>query len=189
MQPLIALIYFSGTGNTARLATAIREGAGAVVEVVEHRIVGTEIVDGRFRNESVLDLVDSAAGVFFGSPTYMGGPAAEFKAFADATSARWSQGRWKDKVAAGFTTGTCSNGDQSHTLNYFTILAAQHGMLWCNLDIPGGEDPEGRNRLGSQVGVVSQAIDGKVDTGDLKTATHLGHRVATLVNRLNGNNA
>jgi len=184
MQPLIALIYFSGTGNTARLATAIREGAQAVVEVAEHRIVGTDIIDGRFRNEAALALVDKAAGVFFGSPTYMGGPAAEFKAFSDATSDRWSQGRWKDKVAAGFTTGNCPNGDQGNTLNYFTILAAQHGMLWCNLDIPGGEDPKGRNRLGSQVGVVSQVINGKVDAGDLKTATHLGYRVAMLVNRL-----
>ncbi|XUJ34422.1 flavodoxin family protein [Bradyrhizobium japonicum] len=57
----------------------------------------------------------------------MGGPAAQFKAFADASSYRWSQQRWADKIAAGFTTGACAGGDQLHTLTYFTILAAQHG--------------------------------------------------------------
>jgi len=35
----------------------------------------------------------------FGSPTYMGGPAAQFKAFADATGDRWAARTWANKVA------------------------------------------------------------------------------------------
>ncbi len=186
MQTSIALIYFSGTGHTAMLAEAVRRGAEVLVDVTEFRITGSHVIEGRFRHEAALELVDRAQGVVFGSPTYMGGPAAEFKAFADATSERWNGGHWKDKVAAGFTTGTCPNGDQSYTLTYFTVLAAQHGMLWCNLDIPGGEDAAGRNRLGTQVGLASQAADGKVAADDLLTATYLGRRVATLVKRFNG---
>lgn len=151
----LAVIYFSATGTTAMLAAAICAGAQELVSTLSYRVLGTDIVDGRFRNEDALVMVDRADAVVFGSPTYMGGPAAQFKAFADASGDRWSEGRWKDKLAAGFTTGTCPNGDQSHTLSYFTVLAAQHGMIWCNLDIPGRYDPAGRNRLGTQVGLVT----------------------------------
>jgi len=105
-------------------------------------------------------------------------PAAQFKAFADATSDRWTTQRWADKVAAGFTTGSCANGDQGHTLAYFTILAAQHGMLWCGLDIPGGVDPQGRNRLGSQSGLATHVVDGALDASDLVTTRYLGRRLA-----------
>jgi NAD(P)H dehydrogenase (quinone) len=113
----------------------------------------------------------------------MGGPAAQFKAFADASSYRWSQQRWADKIAAGFTTGACAGGDQLHTLTYFTILAAQHGMLWCGLDIPGGEDPSGRNRLGSQFGLATHLVDGALLQSDLCTAEYLGQRLAKLAKR------
>jgi multimeric flavodoxin WrbA len=123
-------------------------------------------------------MVDAADAVAFGSPTYMGGPAAQFKAFADASSERWEGQRWADKVAAGFTVGACANGDQGFTLAYFSILAAQHGMLWCGLDIPGGLDKAGRNRLGAQVGLVALATEGEVDAADLATAQYLGRRLA-----------
>ena len=146
----VAVIFFSATGTTAKLAEAVHAGAAEIAQAVSCRIEAADMVGGRFVNEEVLKLADATDALAFGSPTYMGGPAAQFKAFADATSDRWTTQRWADKVAVGFTTGSCANGDQGHTLAYFTILAAQHGMLWCGLDIPGGTDPQGRNRLGSQ---------------------------------------
>ena len=183
-MPKVVVVYFSATGVTARLASAICEGAGTIAETAVHRIEGSEIIDGRFRNEAALELVDSSDAVIFGSPTYMGGPAAQFKAFADATGDRWSERAWAQKVAAGFTTGTCANGDQGHTLAYFAVLASQHGMIWCNLDIPGGQDPLNRNRLGTQMGVSSQSVDGLVLPADLLTGQHLGKLVASLSVRL-----
>jgi NAD(P)H dehydrogenase (quinone) len=183
-MPSLVVVYFSATGATAKLAEAVRAGASKLLPVVVYPITGEDIVAGRFRNEDALALVDAAEGVVFGSPTYMGGPAAQFKAFADATGDRWSEARWKNKVSAGFTTGTCPNGDQSYTLSYFSVFAAQHGMIWCNLDIPGGYDDAGRNRLGSQVGIVSESINGNVNELDLKTASGLGRRVAALTLRL-----
>ena len=113
----------------------------------------------------------------------MGGPAAEFKAFADASSERWSKQQWAGKVAVGFTTGTCASGDQLHTLTYFSILAAQHGMLWCGVDIPGNENPDGLNRLGSQLGVATNLVAGSLPQGDLGTAEYLGARLARVVCR------
>ena len=182
----IAVIYFSATEATHSLALAIREGASGtgVAEVFSHRIRGTEIEHGRFRNGECLELADSADAVIFGSPTYMGGPAAEFKAFADASGSRWEKQHWAGKVAAGFTVGANPNGDQLATLQYFSILAAQQGMLWVGLDIAGGYDPLGRNRLGTQLGLAVHCISPLPDESDIATAKHLGARVATVARRV-----
>lgn len=180
----LAIIYFSGTGTTEKLAQAVERGAASIAVATLCRITGDDIVPGRFENETMLRTIDEADGVAFGSPTYMGGPSAEFKAFADASSGRWSRQRWANKIAAGFTTGSCASGDQLHTLTYFTILAAQHGMLWCGLDIPGGEDSIGRNRLGSQLGLATHLIDGALPKSDLDSAEYLGARLARIASRL-----
>jgi NAD(P)H dehydrogenase (quinone) len=179
----VAIIYFSASGTTDGLARAIERGAASTATVTLCRIAGEEIISGRLQSERILQVVDAAAGVAFGSPTYMGGPSAQFKAFADASSARWSKQLWAGKVAAGFTTGTCAAGDQLHTLTYFSILAAQHGMLWCGLDIPGGEDPSGLNRLGSQLGIATNVVDGTLTPSDLSTAEYLGNRLARIAGR------
>jgi multimeric flavodoxin WrbA len=138
---------FFGNSTTEKLARAIERGTSPIAEVTLCRITGQEIISGRFQDERTMQTID-AAGVAFGSPTYMGGASEQFKAFADASSERWSEQLWAGKAVAGFTTGVCAGGDQLHTLTYFSILAAQHGMPWCGLDIPGGESPNGLNRLG-----------------------------------------
>lgn len=180
----IAIVYFSATGGTRQLAEAVADGARDGAEVSLCEITGPAIIEGRFTDTALLETLDRSAAIIFGSPTYMGGPAAQFKAFADASSDRWGGQRWADKVAAGFTCGACLNGDQTATLAYFNLLAAQHGMIWCNLDIPGGMDPDGRNRLGSQAGVVAEIGDGGPDPRDLLTSRYLGARVARLAARL-----
>lgn len=182
-MPLLAIVYFSISGTTEKLAHAVARGADRIADVALCRITRDDILSGRFLKESLLETIDGASAVAFGSPTYMGGPSAQFKAFADASSGRWSQQAWANKIAAGFTTGACASGDQLHTLTYFSILAAQHGMLWCGLDIPGGEDLAGRNRLGSQLGLATHLIDGSLPQSDLCTAEYLGQRLAKMASR------
>ncbi|MEZ5938707.1 MAG: flavodoxin family protein [Hyphomonadaceae bacterium] len=182
----VAIIYYTSSGTIAELADAAAAGAAEFGEAGLCRIRDQEIVEGRFRNPDALDMIDAADGVIFGSPTFMGGPAAQFKAFADATSDRWSRRAWAGKVAGGFTSGSCANGDQSHTLGYFSVLAAQHGMLWCSLDLPGGMDPLERNRLGTQMGVSTHRVGPAVSDEDLLTARYLGQRVARLAGRVSG---
>src|ERR1700761_6366413 len=97
----LAIIYFSATGATAQLAEAMERGAASIATVTLCRITGEEIISGRFQNEWTMQIIDAAAGVAFGSPTYMGGPSAQFKAFADASSERWSAQAWAGKVAVG----------------------------------------------------------------------------------------
>ncbi|WP_232011601.1 flavodoxin family protein [Moritella yayanosii] len=109
-----------------------------------------------------------------------GGGSAQFKAFADATSERWDSQQWRNKFAGGFTVGSCLNGDQANTVQYMATLASQHGMLWIGLDIAGGYNSVGLNRLGCQLGVVGHNPEGEVHRSDLDTAKYLGRRIAMI---------
>ena len=184
-MPTISIIYFSGSGHTAKLAESIQKGAASVngnttVHLIP--ITGEEINKGRYQNEEVLAKLDASDAIIFGSPTYMGGPAAQFKAFADATGERWFKSAWRDKIAAGFTISNSPSGDKFSTLQYFHTLAMQHGMIWIGL----GELPmqsNGGNRLGSFGGAMAQAgfesPDIAPNTEDKLTGELLGKRVAT----------
>jgi NAD(P)H dehydrogenase (quinone) len=181
----IAIVYFSGTGHTHLMAEAIAAGAKQVadthVEII--RITGKQIIDGRWKDDGMLAKLQAADAIVFGSPTYMGGVAAEFKAFIDAASAVWFAQGWKDKIAGGFTHSSSLSGDKQGTLLYLAINAAQHSMIW----VGAGQMPEsdGMNRLGSFMGVMGQsAMDmsgapATIDPGDRSTSEHYGHRLAT----------
>ena len=77
----VAIVYHSGYGHTRGVAEAVAEGAQAVSGV---KVVLIPVGEAEAR-EAELDAADA---IIFGSPTYMGGPAAQFKAFADASSDR-----------------------------------------------------------------------------------------------------
>jgi NAD(P)H dehydrogenase (quinone) len=176
----ISIVHHSITGTTSRLAASVLEGAASVDGCLARALTvdGKDIVDGRFKNEAVLRALDTSDAMVFGCSTYMGGPSAQFKALADASSDRWESQHWEGKLCAGFTVGSSPSGDQLATLQYFSLLAAQHGMLWVGLDIPGGRDSMGRNPLGAQLGLISQTTNTLVAEIDLITAKYFGERVA-----------
>jgi multimeric flavodoxin WrbA len=180
----VGIVYFSKTDVTGQLA---RAAANAVknngLNVFEYKIKGSEIIEGRFDNSKVFDELLLCDAIIFASPTYMGGVAAQFKAFADATSYFWESQPWSTKIAAGITSGSALNGDQSSTLQYFSILASQHGMCWVGLDKI-NEDGS-LNRLGCQLGVVAHSDNGTVHQSDLNTAKCLGTRVSSFVLKMN----
>lgn len=178
----VAIVFHSAGGTTRQLATAVAAGAAKEpgVAVIQAEIAGADISAGRFCNSTLLAQLDSADAIVFGSPTYMGSVSAQFKAFADATSERWEQQLWANKIAAGFTIGSNFSGDQLHTLQYLQILANQQGMLWAGLDVPGNHNTAGLNRLGAQSGVIAQSADGLLHETDLLTARYLGQRVARI---------
>ena len=92
----VVVIYFSGAGHTHLMAEAIAEGVQQVpeVEVELLRIHGEQIVNGRWQDDRAMEKLDRADAIVFGSPTYMGGVAAQFKAFIDAASSRWCSAVW-----------------------------------------------------------------------------------------------
>jgi len=190
-MPTIAIIHFSGSGKTKMLAESIAKGARSVVDTTVHELAirGNQIKEGRFDDEAFLAPLDSADAIIFGTPTYMGGVAAQFKAFVDATGGRWYKQAWQNKLAGGFTTSGSPSGDKQGTLLYLATLAAQHGMLWVGQTAPNsiyaGAGPEvATNRLGSFLGVMSQIAptpEGVPTAGDRTTGEMYGARLATLV--------
>jgi NAD(P)H dehydrogenase (quinone) len=181
----IAIIYFSGTGNTHLMAEAIAAGTQIIPDTKLQllRITGEQIVNGRWKDEAMVASLNSADAIIFGSPTYMGGVAAQFKAFVDGASSAWAQQLWKDKIAGGFTHSGGLSGDKQGTLIYLSINAAQHSMIW----VGAGEmtQPNGVNRLGSSTGVMGQAVPDftgtkavELDPGDRLSCEFYGQRIA-----------
>jgi NAD(P)H dehydrogenase (quinone) len=192
----IAIVYFSGSGHTHLMAEAIAQGASQVAGTTAEllRITGDEIVQGRWKNPEVLEKLAQADAIVFGSPTYMGGVAAQFKAFIDAASEAWFTQAWKDKMAGGFTHSSSLSGDKQGTLLYLAINAAQHSMMWVNVgDLPSAYQgkTDGLNRLGSFLGVMGQTsmdMSGKaaeLDPGDRLTSERYGQRLAEATQRWN----
>lgn len=184
----IAIVYHSGYGHTTVQAEAVYRGAS--------RVVGAEVaLIPAEEHEQNWDVIDAADAIIFGSPTYFGSASAQFKAFLDATSARWLEGRWINKLAAGFTVSAGMSGDKLATLQQMNHFAMQHGMVWVGLGLPPGNNtssgsPEDLNRLGGFLGAMAQA-DADVSPevapagSDLRTAEHLGKRVAEAATRWN----
>jgi NAD(P)H dehydrogenase (quinone) len=185
----IAIVYFSGTGHTHLMAEAIATGAKQVAgnDVELLRITGAQIVDGRWKDEGVLAKLQAADAIVFGSPTYMGGVAAQFKAFIDAASAVWFGQGWKDKIAGGFTHSAGVSGDKQGTLLYLSINATQHSMIWVGTGMM--SSPDGINRLGSYMGVMGQShpdmsgAPATIDPGDRLTSERYGERIAIATQR------
>lgn len=168
----IVVAYHTGYGNTGRVARAVADGAGAsLLNVAEIDAEGWS-------------RLAAADAIVFGSPTYMGGVSAPFKAFADATSATYSARGWQDKLAAGFTNSAALNGDKLATLQFLAQFAAQHGMQWVSLGLP-SPTPErpGDNRLGSYLGLMTQSGPDGPAQADLDTAALFGARIAAAAAR------
>ena len=184
----VSIIYFSGSGHTTKMAEAVQQGAASVAGVQANliAITGEDIHQGRYKNDAVLTALDASDAIIFGSPTYMGGPAAQFKAFADATGERWYRSAWRDKIGAGFTVSGGPSGDKLSTLHYFFTLAMQHMMIWAGLTETPMND-KGINRLSSYSGAMAQAgmepPDVAPNAADKLTGEILGRRVAQAVQR------
>ena len=186
----VVVVYHSGMGHTARLAEAVAEG---VVSVPGAAVTLLSLEDGR---EVDWDALEAADALVFGTPTYMGGPSAQFKLFQEATSKRiFASGlKWRNKVAAGFTNSASRSGDKLGTLIQLALFAAQHGMHWVNLALlPGNHSSGGSeadlNRLGFFLGAAAQSnSDEPADIAppepDLATGRHLGARVAAVAGYL-----
>lgn len=193
-MPTVSIVYFSGSGHTHLMAQAVADGAskveGTTVELL--RIVGEQIVNGRWQDDAILEKLNQSDAIVFGTPTYMGGVAAQFKAFIDAASSIWFQHGWKDKIAAGFTHSSSPSGDKQGTLLELATNAAQHGMIWVNVgDLQSflfGKD-DGVNRLGGFLGAMGQSPldmsekEAVIDSGDRLTAERFGQRIAEVTKR------
>ena len=177
-----AVVYHSGYGHTKRMAEAVAKGAAASLIAID--------AEGNIPEDG-WDTLNTADAIIFGSPTYMGGPSWQFKKFADATSKPWFEEKWKNKIFGGFTNSASINGDKLNTLQYFVLLAGQHGGLWVSLAMKPANVKASRrddpNRMGSYIAPMAQsdadAAPGEMSEGDLETARLYGVRVAEIARR------
>ena len=184
----IIIVYHSGYGHTKKLAEAVL--AGTLDGGADARMIAVGELDDAAWAE-----LDTADALIFGAPTYMGGPSADFKKFADASSKPWFAQKWKDKVAAGFTNSATMNGDKFNTITYLVTLAMQHGMIWAGTGMmPSNTKAATRNDLnfvGGFTGLLAQSpADASPEEapppGDLETAKTFGARVAAVTARWAG---
>ena len=151
----VLIVYYSRTGNTEAMATAI---AKAVTEE------GLDVVCKKVKDVAVDELLE-ADGLIVGSPTYYGTMAASVKRLLDASVKH--HGKLNGKVGAAFASAAATG--QETTI--FSILQALliHGMI-----VQG--DPEV-----AHYGVTS--IE-KPDEQVLKNCQRFGQRFATLVKQV-----
>jgi ketosteroid isomerase-like protein/flavodoxin len=193
-RPSIAIVYDSGSrgnpalrGRTEVVARAVAAGAQSVART---RVTLIRATDPDLR----WPILDAADAIVFGCPTYMGSASAALKAFMEESlHPQWTEQRWKDKLAAGFTNSAGMSGDKLLTLQQLAGFAAQHGMLWLPLgQPPGWQDSAGsaedRNRLASFLGLMTQSNSdqGPADAppvSDRDTGRRFGKRIAIATRR------
>src|ERR1700723_1450758 len=180
----IAIVYFSGYGHTARQAEAVRIGAQSTPDALVSVFRINEAGD---LPSGALEELSSADAFIYGSPTYMGGPAWQFKKFADSSAKAFFARRWKDKLAAGFTNSASINGDKYSTIQYFWTLSQQHGQIWIGTGLlPANSKAHAPADVNWTAGFAGALAISPSDaspeeaprSGDLETAKLLGRRVA-----------
>jgi NAD(P)H dehydrogenase (quinone) len=177
----VIAVFHSGYGHTKVQAEAVLAGANSIEGIDAELMEAAEAANN-------LDKLDEAAAIIFGSPTYMGTVSAQFKAFMDASSAKWMAQGWKDKIAGGFTNSSSPVGDKTGTLQTLSVFAAQHGMIWVGLDLPPGNNStsgsdNNMNRMGASLGAMAQSLadqgpDMSPPDADQETAHYYGARIA-----------
>lgn len=186
----VVVVYHSGTGHTDKMAQAVFQGVAAVegVEASIYAIKGEDIQEGRWKNKEIIQALNAADGIIFGSPTYMGTVSAQMKAFMDATGQCYVTRKWVNKVAGAFTVAGSPSGDRFNTLTSMATYAMQLGMIWVGMKETPFTNKEGINRLGVYWGAAGQAmhepVEEKPNEQDLKTGHHLGQRVAEVTLQL-----
>lgn len=188
----IAIVYHSGFGHTKLQAEAVHRGAATVEGTEAVLLSASEAIEK-------MDELDSADGIIFGCPTYMGNISAGMKEFMEEAVKKWFTQSWKDKIAGAFTNSSSFSGDKLNTLFGLVVNAMQHGMIFVgtamfpaandpdSMNSVEGPGPEAHNRVGSFIGPMAASF--QVDPpaapskGDIETAEEYGKRVATIASQ------
>ena len=139
----VLVVFYSMTGNVAKLAQAVAEGASSV-QGIEVRIRQVEelIPEDKF-NEfmkkvkeelrdipvAVMEDLEWADGIAFGTPTRYGNMSAQMKQFIDRTGNLWQKGALENKVACIFTSTSTQHGGQESTILTSMVPLFHLGMI------------------------------------------------------------
>ena len=195
-MPDVLILYDSRHGSVAHMARCVARGVERVagmqarVRTVPPVSTTCEAVDPPIPAAgppyATLDDLERCAGLALGSPTRFGNMTAAMKHFIDSTSALWLPGKLAGKPAAVFTSSASMHGGQETTLLSMMLPLLHHGMVICGL--PYREPELMRTRSGGTPYGASHVAgpDGArpVDGDEERLCVALGHRLATLAQRL-----
>jgi NAD(P)H dehydrogenase (quinone) len=195
----VAIIYYSQSGTTHKLAEAVEEGAksaGAKTRLLRVKETAPDEVWGNIPNwkhhlEETSDIKEAtnedlewADAVILGTPTRFGQPSAQLKNFIDQTGPLWAKGALTNKVGSSFTTTATAHGGQEQT-----ILSLNTAFYHWNMIIvaPGYVEPS-QFVAGNPYGASFTSNNGQLDPDEIAlTAGRLqGRRVAEIAAKIKG---
>jgi NAD(P)H dehydrogenase (quinone) len=195
----IAVIYYSATSTTYKLAKAVEEGAaatGAEVKLFKVKELAPEEAiasnegwaSHRLETQDVPEVtladLEWADAIILGAPTRYGLPAAQMKQFLDTTGPLWGQGKLINKIGSSFTSAATQHGGQEST-----ILALNNTFYhWgCIIVAPSYADPI-QFQAGNPYGTSFVSQNGTVppDEVALNAAKFQGKRVAEVTAKFLG---
>jgi NAD(P)H dehydrogenase (quinone) len=197
MTPRIAVIYYSATGNTHKLAGAIAEGAEAFGAEVRIRNVPELAPPEAIQSneawaqhvaetssttvEATLDDLEWAHGAAFGSPTRFGLVSSQLKQFLDQTGPLWSAGKLIDKPMTAFTGASTAHGGHETTISSLFNVFVSWGSLIVPLGYTSPEVFATGNAYGSSW---TSSNNGGPDEATLTVARQQGARLARITSRI-----
>jgi NAD(P)H dehydrogenase (quinone) len=194
----ILVLYYSRTGNVARLARQVCRGIETVpgaraklrsvppVSAESDRPQRAVPEDGA--PWATLEDLGDCDGLVLGSPTRFGNMAAPLKHFLDQTGSLWAPGKLVGKPAGVFTSTQSMHGGQETTQLSMMLPLLHHGMVM--VGIPYTEEAVNITRSGGTPygasHVVSAVPEGELSDEEAVLARVLGARVATIALKLKG---
>ena len=168
----ILVAYHSITGNTEKLANAIRDGGKSVsgVEITVQKLA--EIKE---------ETISRCDGIVIGTPVHWANVSVETRQFVDRLASVLNKGKvWGEGRTAGVfcTAGNVSSGKDTARLSLISALLAMRFV------VIGGVDAEGYGILGPQA--TTAANDPGISTAELAEARRFGERFARLTLQFRG---
>ena len=187
----VAVIFYSQTGTTYKMAQAVEEGAkGAGAETRLLKVKETapdEVWMGnekwRKHRDEIADLREAsnddfewADAVILGTPTRYGLPSAQLKNFLDQTGGLWARGALVNKIGSSFATTATAHGGQEQTILAINTVFYHYGMIIVS---PGYVEAS-QFESGNPYGASFTSNNGQLDPDEVAlTAARLqGRRVA-----------
>ena len=178
MKPKVAIIYYSATGTTYKLALAMETAAQEAGAETRLRKVPELAPDAAIQSnqgwaahrletqhvpEATNDDLVWADAIIFGSPTRYGLPSAQWKQFVDRTGPLWAKGALVNKVVSSFaTTATVHGGQES------TILAMNNVPYhWGSIVVGPGYVEPSQFQSGNPYGASHTSANGQIPPDDI----------------------
>ena len=200
----ILVVFYSMTGNVAKLAKAIAEGARNVKDTEVRIRQVEELIPKEKWNDAMkkvkeelkdirivtMDDMEWADGIAFGTPTRYGNMSAQMKQFIDQTGGLWQRGALENKVAGVFTSTATQHGGQETTIITSMVPLFHLGMIIVGVpyseqrlfavNTVGGGSPYGASSVSGPM-ANRESIE-----NDIEIAKTFGRRIAQIAKKISG---